>query len=426
MAGKLTATAIKNATPKPDGKPRIISDGEGLYLQVTTVGKYWRYNYRYNGKQKTLAIGVYDTITLQVARQIHHEARELLARGIDPSSYKQERQRKEIELTKNSFEAIAIEFYHKYKSTWQENYASKMLRYLERDVFPWIGAKPIATIEAPEIVKLIARVDERGAGGAARKVKQHIQQVYDYAVAMGMVSRNPARDVKSSLVLKPRQVRHFASIDDPGKLGALLRDIDGYSGQFVTRCALQLAALVMLRPGELVNADWSEIDFENALWTIPIKRMKARTHIKEANLSSHYVPLSKQALHILQELYPLTGAKRGGYIFPGIRSRTQPLSNNTINAALRNLGYDKTEMTGHGFRHTASTLLNGMKGADGRLRWNNEAIERQLAHKDSSIRGIYNHQQHMEERREMLQVWADYLDQLRTGGQVLRFKPKVK
>lgn len=424
MSGKLTVTAIRNATPKPDGKPRILSDGDGLCLRVTPVGKYWRYNYRYNGKQKTLAIGVFDAVSLKTARQMHQEARELLARGIDPSSYKQEQQRQEMECAKNSFEAIAREFYHKYKATWQEGYSSKMLRYLERDVFPWIGAKPIATIEAPEIVKVIGRVDGCGAGGAARKVKQHIQQVYDYAVAMGLASRNPARDVKSSLVLKPRQVRHFASIKEPTKLGALLRDIQGYKGQFTTRCALQLAALVMLRPGELVNAQWSEIDLENQLWTIPVKRMKARTHVKEANLSVHYVPLSRQATEILQELYPLTGAGRGGYLFPGIRSRTQPLSNNTINAALRNLGYEKTEMTGHGFRHTASTLLNGMMGEDGRPRWSKDAIERQLAHKDTTIRGVYNHQEYLDERRVMLQVWADYLDELRAGGQVIPFKSR--
>jgi integrase len=319
-----------------------------------------------------------------------------------------------------------IEYHRKYLPTWQASYSEKMLGYFEKDVFPWIGSRPIAEIEAPEIVKVICRQDERGAGGAARKVKQHIQQVYDYAISVGVATRNPARDVKTSLILKPRQVRNFASIKEPGKVGGLMRSIYGYEGQFTTCCALKLAALVMLRPSELINAQWSEIDLENALWTIPIKRMKARTHIKEANLSSHYIPLSSQAVEILQDLQPLTGRSRGGYLFPSIRTPDKPMSNNTVNAALRRMGYDKTEMTGHGFRSMASTLLNGMKGADGKRRWDKEAIERQLAHKDTSIRGIYNHQEHMDERREMLQSWADYLEELKTStGQVIPFKTKV-
>jgi integrase len=183
--------------------------------------------------------------------------------------------------------------------------------------------------------------------------------VYDYAIVVGVATRNPARDVKTSLILKPRQVRNFASIKEPGKVGGLMRSIYGYEGQFTTCCALKLAALVMLRPSELTNVQWSEIDIENALWTIPIKRMKARTHIKEANLSSHYIPLSSQAVEILQDLQPLTGRSRGGYLFPSIRTPDKPMSNNTVNAALRRMGYDKTEMTGHGFRSMASTLLKG-------------------------------------------------------------------
>jgi integrase len=425
MSGNLTASAIKNANHKPDGRPHNLTDGGGLYLHITTTGKYWRYNYRYGGKMKTLSIGSYTEISLQTARERHREARELLARDVDPSSHKQAMKTLKAELAGNSFEVIAREYHRKYLPTWQPSYANKMLGYLEKDVFPWIGAKPIADIEAPDIVKVICRQDERGAGGAARKVKQHIQQVYDYAIAVGVASRNPARDVKTSLVLKPRQVRHFASVKEPGKVGGLMRSIYGYEGHFTTCCALKLAALVMLRPSELINAQWSEIDLDNALWTIPIKRMKARTHVKEANLSSHYVPLSRQAVEILQDLLPLTGAGKGGYLFPSVRTRSNPMSNNTVNAALRRMGYDKTEMTGHGFRSMASTLLNGMKGANGARRWDKEAIERQLAHKDTTIRGVYNHQEHLEERRDMLQVWADYLDDLKAGGQVLPFKTKV-
>lgn len=425
MKRNLTEQAIKKAKPSADGKPHNITDGGGLVLHVTTGGKYWRYNYRHDNKRKTLSIGSYPEIGLKDARDKHEEARELLARGVDPSSHKKEQKHIKAELARNSFEAIAREYHQRYLSTWQPSYAEKMLGYFERDVFPWIGSRPIAEIEAPEIVKVICRQDERGAGGAARKVKQHIQQVYDYAIAVGLAARNPARDVKTSLVLKPRQVRHFASVKEPGKVGELMRAIHGYEGQFATCCALKLSALAMLRPSELINAQWSEIDLENALWTIPVKRMKARTHIKEANLTSHYVPLSRQAVAILQDLKPLTGRGRGGYVFPSIRTTEQPMSNNTVNAALRRMGYDKTEMTGHGFRHMASTLLNGMKGADGKRRWDKEAIERQLAHKDPTVRGIYNQQEYMDERREMLQVWADYLDELREGGQVIPFKTKA-
>ncbi len=426
MSGKLTASAVKNAKPKPDGKPSNAGDGGGLYLHVTTTGKYWRYNYRMDGKQKTLAIGVYPAISLQTARECHRDARELLARGIDPSAHKQEQKAIKADLSHNSFESIAREYHRRFLPTWQPTYAAKMIGYLEKDVFPWIGSRPIADIEAPEIVKVIRRQDDRGAGGAARKVKQHIQQVYDYAIAEGIAPRNPARDIKTALVLKPRQIRHFAFIKEPAKLGELMRAIYGYEGQFTTCCLLKLSALVMLRPTELRNAQWSEFDLENGLWTIPVKRMKARTHVKEANLSVHYVPLCRQAVAILQELYPLTGNKRGGFLFPSIRTYDQPLSNNTVNAALRRMGFDKTEMSGHGFRHTASTLLNGMKGEDGRRRWDKEAIERQLAHKDSSVRGVYNHQEYLEERRDMLQAWADYLDELKEGGQVIPFKSRQR
>lgn len=426
MKQKLVDARAKNACPKADGRPQNLTDGGGLYLHVSSIGKYWRYNYRFQGKSKTLAIGVYPDISLKLARERHAEARELLARGVDPSSHKKAQKNLHAALTKNSFEAIAREYHRKFLPTWQKSYSDKMLGYFEKDVFPWIGERPIAEIEAPEVVKVICRQDERGAGGAARKVKQHIQQVYDYAIAIGVASRNPARDVKTSLILKPRQVINFASLKEPGKVGGLMRSIYGYQGQFTTCCALKLAALVMLRPAELINAQWSEIDLANALWTIPIKRMKARTHIKEANLTSHYVPLSIQAIEILQDLFPLTGKSRGGYLFPSIRTPDQPMSNNTVNAALRRMGYTKTEMTGHGFRSMASTLLNGMKGADGKRRWDKEAIERQLAHKDTTIRGIYNHQEHLDERCEMLQVWADYLDELRTNtGQVLTFKTKA-
>lgn len=428
MAQKITDPKLRNAKPKPNGKPNNITVEEGLVLIVKSdTKKYWRFNYSFGGKRKTLALGVYPAVTLKEVRERYQEACELKAKGIDPAEYKKAQKALKVQLTKNSFEAVAREYYQKYLPTWQPSYSSKMMGYFEKDVFPWLGSNPITDIEAPDIVRIVQRLDNRGAGGAARKVKQHIQQVFDYALAVGMVSRNPAKDIKISMVLKPRQVRHFASIKEPYRVGELMRVIDGFKGQFATCCALKLASLTMLRPGELLNGQWSEINFDEAMWEIPVKRMKAPTYVKEANLTVHHVPLSEQALTILKELYPLTGAGKGGYLFPSIRTTTKPMSNGTINAALRRMGYTKDEMTGHGFRSMASTLLNEMKTPDGFRRWDKDVIERQLAHVDqNTIRDIYNHAQYLNERRLMLQAWADYLDELKEGGQVMPFKAKTK
>ncbi len=425
MKRKLTDTFLKrSAKPNTDGTPCNYTDGGGLYLHVKgNDKKWWRYNYRFDGKQKTLSIGSYPEVGLDVARRHHDEARELLARGVDPSEHKRTTKAIKGDMVGNSFEAIAREYYQKYRNTWQQSYSDKMMGYFEKDVFPWIGSKPIGEIEAPEIVRLICRQDERGAGGAARKVKQHIQQVYDYAVAVGLATRNPARDIKTSLVLKPRQVKHFASIKEPGKVGELMRAIYGYQGQFATCCALKLSALTMLRPSELIKSKWDEIDLDQGMFTIPVKRMKARTHIKEANLTAHYVPLCSQAIAILTELKPLTGRGKGGYVFPSIRTTEQPMSNNTVNAALRRMGFTKEEMTGHGFRSMASSLLNEMRNSQGMRRWDKDVIERQLAHTEANkVRAAYNHAEYLDERREMLQAWADYLDGLRAGGQVVPFR----
>lgn len=426
MVQKITDPKLKNAKPKPDGKPSHITVEEGLILIVKSdTKKYWRFNYSFEGKRKTLAFGVYPAVTLKEVRERYQEACELKARGIDPAQHRKAQKMLKVQLSKNSFEAVAREYYQKYLSSWQPSYSKKMMGYFEKDVFPWIGSRSIADIEAPDIVQIVQRLDNRGSGGAARKVKQHVQQVFDYALAVGFVRRNPAKDIKISLVLKPRQVRHFASIKEPHRVGGLMRAIDGFKGQFATGCALKLAALTMLRPGELLNGQWSEINFESAMWEIPVKRMKAPTYIKEANLTVHYVPLSDQALSILKELYPLTGAGKGGYLFPSIRTTTKPMSNGTVNAALRRMGYTKDEMTGHGFRSMSSTLLNEMKTDDGFRRWDKDVIERQLAHVDQNkIRDTYNHAEYLAERRLMLQAWADYLDELKEGGKVLPFKAK--
>lgn len=425
MKNILTDQAIKNARPHSDRKQWRLSDGEGLHLLIKAQGKYWHCDYRFEGKRNTLAFGVYPKVSLKRAREMRGEAQEVLARGVDPSEHKKSQKKLKAQLEKNSFEIMAREYHQRYRDTWQPSYAEKMIRYFEKDVFPWMGNKPITAIEAPDIVSVIQRMDDRGSGSAARRVKQHIQQVYDYALAVGMVARNPATDIKVSKVLKPRIVKHYATLTDPIQVGELMRATDGFKGNFTTQCALKLAPLTMLRPGELLNGQWSEIDFEKATWTIPIKRMKVPTHIKEANLTVHLVPLSDQALTILKELYPLTGSGRGGLLFPSIRTVDRPLSNGTINAALRRMGFAQGEMTGHGFRHMASTLLNEMKGPDKKRRWDKDAIERQLAHGDENkIRDIYNNAEYMEQRREMLQVLADYLDELRAGGEIIPFRVK--
>lgn len=426
MKRKLTDRAIKGAKPKPDGKPCSLADGGGLYLLVKGSGKYWRYDYQHNDKRKTLSIGNYQEIGLHEARERHMEARALLARGIDPSEHKRALKAVKSEIIRNSFEAIAREWFTRNKPTWSEGHAARTISYLERDVFPWLGSTAINDIKAGDIIRIVQRVEDRGAGDAARRVKQYIRQVCKYAKVMGLAESNPAADIDTKTILKPRIKKNFATITDPVKVGQLLRDMDAYQGSFVVRCALQLSPLVMLRPGELRAAEWAEIDLEAATWTIPIRRMKAPTHEKQANQTAHVVPLSWQAVEVFRELYPLTG--RFQFVFPSARGASRPMSENAVRVALRALGYDNDTMTPHGFRGMASTLLNRMRGEDNQRRWDDDLIEQQLAHKDSSVRGAYNRADSTEaisQRREMLQAWADYLDGLRAKqGLVVPFRTR--
>lgn len=397
----LTDTACKNAKPKEDGKPTKLSDEKGLFLLVNTTGKYWRLAYRFNQKQKTLALGVYPEVTLKQARDKRDEARRLLAEGIDPGEH-----RKIVKATKalnaeNTFEAVAREWFAKYKPTWTDGHAERIIRRMERDLFPWLGNRPIAEIEAPELLANLQRIERRGAIETAHRAMQNAGQVFRYAIATGRAKRNPATDLVGAL--SPVVKTSFPTITDPAKIAELLRAIDGYQGTLETRCALRLAPLVFVRPGELRQAEWREIDLDNAVWVIPAERMKMR--------EKHVVPLSRQAVEILRELHPLTG--NGNYVFPGARSNKRPMSENTVNAALRRLGYDKDTMTGHGFRHMASTLLNEQG-------WNRDAIERQMAHAErNSIRATYNYAEYMPERIKMMQAWADYLDGLKAGAKVI-------
>ena len=414
MVRKLTDSKVKTATCKADGKPLNLSDGGGLYLHVKAGSKkVWRYNYRMDGKTKTLTIGSYPEVSLKQAREQHEDARALLARGVDPSGHKQALKAARTDIVAHSFEAIAREWFERNKPTWSQSHIDRTSSYLERDVFPWLGKFNINQVTPSDIIRVVQRVESRGAQEAARRVKQYILQVYKYAVTLELASRNPAADIDNRIILKPRSKKHFATITDPMKVGQLMRDIDLYQGSPVVRCALQLSPLVMLRPSELRAAEWSEIDLDAATWTIEIRRMKAPTHVKQANQSTHIVPLSRQAVAILRELHPLTG--RFKYVFPSARGASKPLSDNGVRTALRTMGYDNDTMTPHGFRGMASSLLN-------ELGWNPDAIERQLAHKDGNkIRAAYNRTDYMAERIAMMQAWADHLDTLKAGGKVIPF-----
>ncbi|ASJ23713.1 tyrosine-type recombinase/integrase [Laribacter hongkongensis] len=393
----LTDTACRNAKPADGDKPIKLSDGLGLHLLVNTTGKYWRLAYRFGGKQKTLALGVYPAVSLKDARERRDEARKLLAADIDPGEARKAQKAAGSLNAANSFEVIAREWHGKFLPTWTTSHADKIMRRFERDVFPWLGSRPVAEIDAPALLAVLRRVESRGAIETAHRAMQSAGQVFRYAIATGRAQRNPAADLVGALA--PAIKQSFPTITDPIRIAELLRAIDGYQGTLPTLCALRLAPLVFVRPGELRKAEWSEIDLDGATWIIPAERMKMR--------EKHVVPLSEQAVSILRELHPLTGG--GRYVFPGARTNGRPMSENTINAALRRLGYDKDTMTGHGFRHMASTLLNEQG-------WNRDAIERQMAHAErNQVRAVYNYAEYLPERRKMMQAWSDYLDALKVG-----------
>ena len=398
----LTNIKIKNAKPgmKPDGtkttKPYRMSDERGLYLEVSpSGGKYWRFKYRINGREKRLSLGVYPDVNLKLARERRDNSRKQVAEGIDPSDV---RKTEKIALAGlESFEFVAREWHGKHKRNWSDSHAVRTLARLENDVFPWLGRDNITDITPAKLLQVLRRVEYRGALETAHRIHQICGQIFRYAVATGRAERDSAADLKGAL--PPTKSKHHASITDPSKVGELMRAIRGYSGSIVTACALKFAPLVFVRPGELRNAEWSEFDLNKAEWRIPAEKMKMRV--------LHIVPLSEQALTILEELKPLTGS--GKYLFPSTRSVSRPMSENTINGALRRMGYTKEEMTGHGFRSMASTLLNEQG-------WSSDAIERQLAHSErDGVRAAYNYAEYLPERKKMMQAWADYLDRV-TGS----------
>jgi integrase len=396
---------IETRKAKPKDKPYKLSDERGLYLLVNpNGGKLWRLNYRFEGKQKTLALGVYPDVSLAQAREKRDEARKLIAGDIDPGLHRKTQKRAIIERAAHSFEAVAREWFSKYQPTWTPDHGEKIIRRLERDVFPWIGARPIAEINAPELLTVLRRIEARGALETAHRAHQNCGQVFRYAVATGRAERDPSGDLRGAL--PPAKVKHLAAITEPAEIGALLRSMAGYQGSLITRCALRLAPLVFVRPGELRQAEWSEIDLDRAEWCIPAERMKMR--------EPHIVPLSSQAVAILRELHPLTGT--GRFVFPSPRAATRPMSNNAVLSALRRMGYSNDEMTGHGFRAMARTVLDEVLG------FRVDIIEHQLAHavKDPNGRA-YNRTKHLDEQRRMMQAWADYLDSRESGAEVIPF-----
>jgi len=398
---------IKVQKVKSKNKNVTLFDGGGLFLMVTpTGGKLWRFKYRYDGKQKLLAFGTYPEISLLDARKRRDEARSQLAHDIDPGAVRKAQKQANTEATE-TFEIIAREWHERFKSNWTTEYASKIMSRLEGDVFPYIGARPIKEIKAPELLTVLRRVEARGTFELAHRIRTICGQVFRYAVATGRAERDSAADLRGALT--PVQTINRAAITEPKKVGELLRAIDGYQGSFIVKCALKLAPLFFVRPGELRNAEWEEVSFENAEWNIPASKMKMK--------EPHLVPLSKQAIEILKELKEYTGASR--YVFPSGRTFDRPMSDNAILAALRRMGYAKDEMSGHGFRAMARTILDEV------LQVRPDFIEHQLAHAVRDPNGrAYNRTAHLVERRKMMQTWADYLDGLKAEAKVLPFKIK--
>jgi len=398
----LTDTAIRNA--KPGEKPAKIFDERGLFLLVTPAGgKWWRLRYKFDGKEKLLSLGTYPDTSLKDARTRRDDARKLLADGVDPGENRKAVKAARQVRAANSFEVVAREWYAKQAPNWAEHHGNRIIRRFERDIFPWIGGRPIADVTAPELLAAVQRIESRGALETAHRALGNCGQVFRYAVATGRALRDPSGDLRGAL--PPVKGEHFAAVTEPIQAAQLLRTLDGYQGTLTVACALRLAPLVFVRPGELRTAEWADIDLETAEW---------RYHVTKTD-SDHIVPLASQAVAILRELHALTGT--GRFVFPGARSNGRPMSDNAILAAMRRMGIGKDEMSGHGFRAMARTILDEVLG------FRPDFIEHQLAHavKDPNGRA-YNRTAHLPERKTMMQAWADYLDKLKAGADVLPFQ----
>jgi integrase len=404
---KLTATAVKQAKPKT--KAYSLSDGGWLYLFVKPNGtKAWRFNYRINGKQKTLAIGIYPDISLKAARDKHKEARENLANGIDPNAAKQAQKAADQGAFANSFEVVALEWLQK-RGAKSEGGDKRLNRLLQKDLFPYIGKRPISKITSPDLLKALRRIESRGAVNTAHRAKQAAGMVFRYAVATGRAERDPSVDLKDALT-QPQKT-HFKSITEPAEIGPLLTAINNYRGTPVVMAALKLSPLFFCRPGELRHLEWSEVNFSESRIELPASKMKMK--------EPHIIPLASQAIEILKELLPITG--RGKFVFPSARGASRPLSDNGVRTALRTLGYTNDQISPHGFRAMARTILDEILNFP--LDW----IEHQLAHAVRDPNGrAYNRTKHISQRQQMMQTWADYLDGLASGNNnVVPFRSSV-
>ncbi|EHT03215.1 tyrosine-type recombinase/integrase [Klebsiella michiganensis] len=395
---KLTARQVDTSRPKD--KPYKLSDGGGLYPLVNPNGsRYWRLKYRIAGKEKLLALGVYPDITLAVARQKRADAKKVLAAGGDPGQEKQEEKQAKEQAVANSFERLAMEW-HTHKSTsWSEGYAEHLLMYLKKDIFPFIGQKAITDISQVEMLNVLRKMEQRGVLDKLKKTRQACRQIFTYAIITGRAEHNPVSDLAGALK-SPKQQHYPHLLVD--QIPDFLRALSEYSGSTITRNATRLLMLTGLRTIELRASEWVDIDFDKGVWNVPAERMKMRR--------PHLVPLSTQVRELLEEIHQLTG--RGKYVFPGRNDAGKPMSEASINQVIKRIGYDG-KATGHGFRHTMSTILHEQG-------YNTAWIETQLAHVDkNSIRGTYNHAQYLDGRREMLQWYADYMAALENGENVV-------
>jgi integrase len=409
----LTDAQCRNAVCPPEKKQIRFTDSGGMYLQVSLAGsKRWFLKYRITGVEKQLALGSYPSVTLTAARKARDAAKINKSEGRDPIQARKLEKLKATTSASDTFTATALEWYAMKLDSWSVHYAIREKRNLEKDLFPFLGARRISDIEAVELLATVRRVEERGALDVAHRVLTTAGQVWRYAVATGRTTRDVSADIKGAL--KPHHGKHFAAITDPVKLGTLIRVIRGYQGGPIVRTALQLAPILFQRPGELRGMEWSEINLDAALWTIPAARMKRSVEGKK-NGKPHLVPLPKQAVEILRKLHPLTG--RGVLVFHGERSHDRPISDNTLRAALLTLGYGPDVQSVHGLRATARTLLAEELNVDPLV------IEAQLAHAVKDANGqAYNRTQYLKHRTIMMQQWADYLDKLATGGEVIQLK----
>ena len=400
---------VRNAKPKE--KDYKLTDGGGLYLLVSsTGGKLWRFKYTYGGKEKLLALGAYPIVGLSDARQRRDDAKKLLENGVDPSINRKAIKTAKNEAAANSFETVAREFHGHKKADWTGDHAATIMKRMEKDIFPWIGAIPLTSVTAKDVKGVVDRVKSRGTIEAARRLLTIISQVFTYAISTDRANFNIAQGLRGYLPPTSKTRKHMAAVTDPRELAPLLRAMDTYQGGFVAQCALKLLPLFFCRPGELRHIEWREVDFETQQINIPASKMKMK--------ADHIIPLSSQAIAILKELQPLTG--HGKYVFPSTRSFSRCMSDNTINAALRRMGFDGSTVVAHGFRATARTLLHEV------LQVNPYVIEAQLAHRvPDTLGNAYNRTTHIAERRKMMQTWSDYLDGLKQGAKILPMQRKV-